>query len=313
MCGGNWKVGGRGKGRGGAWGRGLGKGVRRRREKAQEEGKGGRRTSSAWVKACICFPAILSHSCHPPTPLHAGIVGAGGRGLEQQRRGRGGDADADAEGVPSTSGRPGSARGQLSLDAGPRKRRRSEGGDGNGSNGGLQRAGSGLPPSPVKLDALRHALTIGFANKLARRMRMHNGYKTANEAGQLAQLHPGSAHLKADDDGLLPEWVIYHELVATSRPYLRQVRGRGRVPRAQGRCPPGPEALKGGCARQRFIGQWCADGAAQDRVASRQAPGRTPPSTSLTYPPVPTPRCALLITAGSRRCCPSLLASMFGG
>ncbi len=30
--------------------------------------------------------------------------------------------------------------------------------------------------------------------------------------------------LQEDEDGLLPEWVVYHELVSTSRPFLRQVR-----------------------------------------------------------------------------------------
>jgi hypothetical protein len=38
------------------------------------------------------------------------------------------------------------------------------------------------------------------------------------------QVHPGSSQLCSDDDGLLPEWLIYHEFVATSRPFLRQVR-----------------------------------------------------------------------------------------
>lgn len=75
----------------------------------------------------------------------------------------------------------------------------------------------------VAIDNLRHALTIGFANRLARRMRHHNGYRTMNEKGQLAQLHPGSCCLQVNDEGLLPEWVIYHEFVATSRPFLRQV------------------------------------------------------------------------------------------
>lgn len=39
----------------------------------------------------------------------------------------------------------------------------------------------------------------------------------------LRQVHPGSSQLACDDDGLLPEWLIYHEFVATSRPFLRQV------------------------------------------------------------------------------------------
>lgn len=72
--------------------------------------------------------------------------------------------------------------------------------------------------------ALRQALLIGFANRLARRMTTHNGYKTLSEPSTLAQLHPSTARIAADDDGLLPEWVIYHELVATSRIFLSRVR-----------------------------------------------------------------------------------------
>lgn len=70
---------------------------------------------------------------------------------------------------------------------------------------------------------VRQALAIGFANRLARRMMSHNGYKTYNENATLAQLHPGSSNLRADIEGLYPEWVVYHELVTTSRPFLRQV------------------------------------------------------------------------------------------
>ncbi|GAQ81335.1 ATP-dependent RNA helicase DHX8/PRP22 [Klebsormidium nitens] len=68
---------------------------------------------------------------------------------------------------------------------------------------------------------LRKALCIGFANKLARRMTKHNGYRTMGEKSQLVQVHPSNARLQVDDDGLLPEWVLYHELVATSRPFIR--------------------------------------------------------------------------------------------
>ncbi|GLI64430.1 hypothetical protein VaNZ11_007626 [Volvox africanus] len=78
--------------------------------------------------------------------------------------------------------------------------------------------------SAAQVDALRRALTIGFANKLARRLPRHNGYKTLNAvSGQLAQLHPSCAPLREDADGLLPEFLVYHELVCTSRPFLRQV------------------------------------------------------------------------------------------
>lgn len=36
------------------------------------------------------------------------------------------------------------------------------------------------------------------------------------------QVHPSSV-LQADDDGMLPNYVVYHELIATSRPYMRNV------------------------------------------------------------------------------------------
>lgn len=83
-------------------------------------------------------------------------------------------------------------------------------------------------PSAAVCELVRRALTVGFANRIARRMRLHNGYRTCNEKGVLAQIHPGSSQLAADDDGLLPEWLIYNEFVATSRPFLRQVKTQGR-------------------------------------------------------------------------------------
>lgn len=72
-------------------------------------------------------------------------------------------------------------------------------------------------------DALRRALLIGFANRLARRMAQHNGYKTLNEHSTLAQLHPSTAPLAADEYGLTPEYLIYTSLVATARIFLSKV------------------------------------------------------------------------------------------
>ncbi|XP_065636492.1 probable pre-mRNA-splicing factor ATP-dependent RNA helicase DEAH4 [Quercus suber] len=69
---------------------------------------------------------------------------------------------------------------------------------------------------------LRKALCIGFANQLAERMVHHNGYRTLGFKPQVVQVHPSSV-LKPDDEGKLPEYVVYHELIATSRPYLRNV------------------------------------------------------------------------------------------
>lgn len=77
----------------------------------------------------------------------------------------------------------------------------------------------------LRIEEARLALTRGFANKLARRLPHHNGYRTVGSSGkgQLAQLHPGCSSVREDEDGLLPEWLIYHELVSTSKPFLRNV------------------------------------------------------------------------------------------
>ena len=75
-------------------------------------------------------------------------------------------------------------------------------------------------------ERLRRALMLGFANRLARRMPQHNGYKTLGAGATLAQLHPATAKIATDDSGLLPEWLIYHELVATARTFLSKARPR---------------------------------------------------------------------------------------
>ncbi|CAI0381069.1 unnamed protein product [Linum tenue] len=69
---------------------------------------------------------------------------------------------------------------------------------------------------------LRKALCVGYANRLAERMIQHNGYRTIGFKPQLIQVHPSSV-LKADDDGMFPNYVVYHELIATSRPYMRNL------------------------------------------------------------------------------------------
>ncbi|KAK3032066.1 hypothetical protein RJ639_036280 [Escallonia herrerae] len=69
---------------------------------------------------------------------------------------------------------------------------------------------------------LRKALCAGYANQIGERMLRHNGYRTLGFKSQLVQVHPSSV-LRADDDGILPNYVIYHELIATSRPFMRNV------------------------------------------------------------------------------------------
>lgn len=62
--------------------------------------------------------------------------------------------------------------------------------------------------------------------------------------GQLAQPHPSCAPLAEDADGMLPEWIVYHEMVATTKTFLRQVGARGARMRAhRGGC------LRSGCGR----------------------------------------------------------------
>lgn len=71
--------------------------------------------------------------------------------------------------------------------------------------------------------SLRRALCIGFSNRLAQRMSRHNGYRTLGIKSQLVQIHPSACSMEVDDDGLLPEWVVYNELVNTGRPFIRHV------------------------------------------------------------------------------------------
>jgi len=81
-----------------------------------------------------------------------------------------------------------------------------------------------MDSSADPVSALRRAICVGFANRLARRLPKHNGFRTFNSSSVVAEVHPSSARQLADDNtGLLPEWLVYHELVATSRPFLRNV------------------------------------------------------------------------------------------
>ena len=72
---------------------------------------------------------------------------------------------------------------------------------------------------------LRKALAKGFISKVARRGSVtSNCFKTfAFETKTLTEVHPSSAKALVDEDGLLPDWIVYHEMVMTSRPFLRHV------------------------------------------------------------------------------------------
>lgn len=71
---------------------------------------------------------------------------------------------------------------------------------------------------------LRRALCIGYGNQLAERMIHHNGYHTVGYRTQLVQVHPSSV-LEGDEYGKLPVYVVYHELINTTRPFMRNVCG----------------------------------------------------------------------------------------
>lgn len=69
---------------------------------------------------------------------------------------------------------------------------------------------------------LRKALCVGNANQVAERMLRHNGFRTLTFKPQLVQVHPASV-LSTDKDGMLPNYVVYHELISTTRPFMRNV------------------------------------------------------------------------------------------
>ncbi|CAO2148749.1 unnamed protein product [Urochloa humidicola] len=69
---------------------------------------------------------------------------------------------------------------------------------------------------------LRRALCVGYGNQLAERMLHHNGYHTVGYRTQLVQVHPSSV-LEGDEDGKFPMYVVYHELISTTRPFMRNI------------------------------------------------------------------------------------------
>jgi len=68
-----------------------------------------------------------------------------------------------------------------------------------------------------RMDKLRLCMARGFATKIARRMQHHNGYKTVSSRPVLAQIHPCISNLQVDDEGLMPEWIVYHNIISTSK------------------------------------------------------------------------------------------------
>ncbi|KAI7837808.1 hypothetical protein COHA_008436 [Chlorella ohadii] len=160
-------------------------------------------------------------------PDGSGFDGGSGRQRPERQRGsEGGEAGGSGEAArrdeqPAAEGRQ--REGERERDSSKRDRERGDRERHYDSRGGKRPRRSGGFSDAATVSALRMALTIGFANRLARRMPMHNGYRTLGESSTLAQLHPSCARVAADDDGLLPEWMVYHELVSTGRVYLSKV------------------------------------------------------------------------------------------
>ncbi|XP_010549283.1 PREDICTED: probable pre-mRNA-splicing factor ATP-dependent RNA helicase DEAH4 isoform X2 [Tarenaya hassleriana] len=69
---------------------------------------------------------------------------------------------------------------------------------------------------------LRKALTVGYANQVAERMFHHNGYRTLSFKPQLVQVHPSSV-LSTDEEGMFPDYVVYHELISTTKAFMRNI------------------------------------------------------------------------------------------
>ena len=63
---------------------------------------------------------------------------------------------------------------------------------------------------------VRRAITSGFFMHAAKKD-PQEGYKTLDE-GQVVYIHPSSALFNRN-----PEWIIYHELVLTTKEYMREV------------------------------------------------------------------------------------------
>lgn len=66
-------------------------------------------------------------------------------------------------------------------------------------------------------DGIRKSLLTGYANNIASRQKKSDLYKIL-KSGRTVLIHPSSVLSKA-----LPDWVFFHELVLTSKEFIRQV------------------------------------------------------------------------------------------
>ncbi|XP_073158491.1 pre-mRNA-splicing factor ATP-dependent RNA helicase DEAH1-like isoform X2 [Henckelia pumila] len=80
----------------------------------------------------------------------------------------------------------------------------------------LERVGIELTSNPSDLDSIKKAITSGFFPNSARLQK--NGSYTTVKHAQSVYIHPGSGLAQVQ-----PRWVIYHELVLTTKEYMRQI------------------------------------------------------------------------------------------
>ncbi|KAL5981951.1 Pre-mRNA-splicing factor ATP-dependent RNA helicase DEAH1 [Asimina triloba] len=80
----------------------------------------------------------------------------------------------------------------------------------------LERVEIELSSSPSDLDSIKKAITSGFFPHSAR-LQKNGSYRTVKNP-QTVHIHPSSGLAQE-----LPRWVIYHELVLTTKEYMRQV------------------------------------------------------------------------------------------
>ncbi|KAF9624129.1 hypothetical protein IFM89_008067 [Coptis chinensis] len=83
----------------------------------------------------------------------------------------------------------------------------------------LERVEIEASSNPNELDAIKKAITSGFFHHSAR-LQKSGAYKTVKNP-QTVHMHPTSGLAQ-----VLPRWVVYHELVLTTKEYMRQVDNR---------------------------------------------------------------------------------------
>ncbi|XP_012570929.1 pre-mRNA-splicing factor ATP-dependent RNA helicase DEAH1 [Cicer arietinum] len=80
----------------------------------------------------------------------------------------------------------------------------------------LERVEIELTTNPDDLDAIKKSITSGFFPHSAK-LQKNGSYRTVKHA-QTVHIHPSSGLAQ-----LLPRWVVYHELVLTTKEYMRQI------------------------------------------------------------------------------------------